>query len=239
MNTTKKLAISFTTMSLVAVGIGFAATLRASSLQSLALVAAGGLALALILALAFGASVDRKLGAEPEEIRRRAAELAGGYLAPLSEGSAKRGAAAQLDLASAQLNTVFRAARETARAAIVASRRIGSLSLLGSGDEEERRARGREIGALAEELAREAGELEKAIGFYSFAAQPRARAEDHGVDGRRPAMESPRRRPSRGHRPRLRLIKEERPAPLPSADLAAVQRGTELRLIVPAEDARE
>jgi hypothetical protein len=254
MNVTKKLLAAFSSMSMATLGLGLAATGWSSSLENAAIIAASTLALAVIFAFAFGAPIDRKLGASPEELRRKAAELASGYLAPLEEGSEEQGAAAELSLATAQLNTTFRAARDAARELTAASYKIVSLAMLESGSEAEKRSRLREIEARAQELAATGRELEAAIGFYSFApkaqsverellaASAERRLKEQGV--RKPSEKpQPRQRPSRGHKPHLRLlprVEREASAKARSASRVPLSSGSAgLRLIDPTEDTKE
>jgi hypothetical protein len=261
MNVTKKLTFAFAPISLAAVGISLFATAMSSSPRNLPLmyaIAASGTVIALSLAFFLvGLSADRKLGAEPEELRRMATELAEGYLAPFNEEETKRqGAAGQLSLATAQLNTVFRATKNATNEVIAASHRIVSLALRESGGENELKARAREIAAQAEELAKEAQAFQEAIGYYSF--DPRAHPEDkdrlitlkaHDERDQDSSMSAPRpqpkHKPSRGHKPKLRLLPKTQLQPIPglkaeSTRLSAAGRDlTTLHLIDPTEASRE
>jgi hypothetical protein len=248
MKVTSKLIIAFASMSSIAFGIGLAAAAGFSSLRnplSVTGIALAGTAIALALALLVGRSVDRRLGAQPAELARMASELAGGYLAPLDEdGMAKEGAAADLGLATAQFNTVFRSVKSTVVDVIETSHKICGIAMLGSGGDEERRARSQEIIAQAQELARQAQALQEAIGFYSFSPREEPRDEERlaSLESRRASSEAkkqPRRRPSRGHRPKLRLLpRPEREAPVARL-LQSAQGGAQLRLIDPDEGTKE
>jgi hypothetical protein len=248
MKVTNKLIIAFASMSSVAFGIGLAAAAGPSSLRnplSVASIALVGTAIACALALLVGRSVDKQLGAQPAELARMASELAGGYLAPLDEDSmAKEGAAAELGLATAQFNTVFRSVKSTVVDVIETSHKICGIAMLGSGGDEERRVRSQEIIAQAQELAKQAQVLQEAIGFYSFSPREEPKDEKRlaSLESLRASAEAkkqPRHRPSRGHRPKLRLLpRPERAAP--GAMLFQPASGcAQLRLIAPDEETKE
>jgi hypothetical protein len=226
MNMTTKLTFAFAPISLAAVGIGLLATDMSSGLRNLPLVfaiATSGTAIALLLALLVGQSIDRKLGTEPEELRRMTTELAEGYLAPFNEEETRhQGAAGELSLATAQLNTVFRATKGTTNKVITASHRIVGLALIESGGENGLKARAQEIVAQAEDLAKEALAFQEAIGYYSF--DPRAHPEDKArliafkardEQDRDSSAPKPQHKPSRGHKPKLRLLPTTRLLPIP------------------------
>ena len=246
MNMTQKLTFAFAPISLAAVGIGLLATDMSSGLRNLPLVfaiAASGTVIALFLALLVGLSIDRKLGAEPEELHRMATEFAEGYLAPFNEEETRRqGAAGELSLATAQLNTVFRATKGATNKVITASHRIVSLALIESGGENGLKTRAREIAAQAEELAKEAQAFQDAIDYYSF--DPRAHPKDkerlmalkaRGERDQYPSVPKPqpKHKPSRGHKPKLQLLPRTRLQTMPERDIAG------LRLIDPTEASRE
>lgn len=176
MKCTGKIRISSLAICTSSLGLGILAERLSaqgsfSPLSAVILVAAIGAA-GLVGSL-IGRSIDKRLGAEPEEIEKIASELATGYLASGREYGSK-GAASALGLAIDQLSEVFRATRRVSRSSIDIVHKIRINAFLAGKREAEREVRLAEIERQADELSLQTQELYKAIDFYSFSLEPKA-----------------------------------------------------------------
>lgn len=214
MSTTTKLTLSLSLTTFAAAAIGFAAAKYGQGGQtyiSLAASSAGILLLIIAACTLIGRSLEKRLGIEPEELERRASEMASGYLdgrwAEDLDGMRRESAGARLAETVGRLSEVFRRTNEAAKAAIKAGHSVRAAMYKGFGEETKAEAM-----KATDELLAQAAALQEAIDFYCFdRIGSEASSSNYRFEASPRSVEEAARSDAKS-RPRLRLLPRERPA---------------------------